>query len=186
MTEFTRLLGQWKAGDHEALNDLMRMAHGELAEIARYHMRGERSDHTLQTQALVNEAFLRLHGAKADTDDRRHFMRIASRVMRQVLVDHARKRHAAKRGSDPVRLTLSERLLDSDPDQAVDIVDLDRALTELAALDERKATIVEARFFGGLSIEETAVTLDISVATVKREWRFARAWLFDQLSGGDG
>ena len=145
-------------------------------------MAGERAGNSLQATALVNEAYLRLINAKdVAWHDRAHFLAVAARVMRRILVDHARARHYQKRGGDAVRVTLDEALVvASEPDQ--DFVALDEALTALAAVDARKSQVVELRFFGGLSLEETAEALKMSTDTVKRDWRFAKLWLLRELS----
>ena len=182
----TALLRAWGGGDREAGERLMPLVYRELRRQAARYLRRERRDHTLPATALVHEAFLRLVGDQAPWANRGHFFGVAARVMRQVLVDHARRHGAAKRGGGWARVSLegqaAARLA---PDGKTDLVALDRALEELAALDAGKARVVELRFFGGLSIEETAETLGISTSTVSREWRMARAWLHRQIVAGE-
>jgi len=170
------LLNKWRSGDQEALQALIPLVYQELRRIAQHHLRQERPDHTLQSTALVHEAYLRLmKQGPAEVENRGHFMAVASRLMRQILVDHARGHRAAKRGGG-LKLELKEDMgLQSAP--SVDLVTLDNALNELARLDPQQNRIVEMRFFGGLSIEETADVIGISRTTVKREWATARAWL---------
>jgi RNA polymerase sigma factor (TIGR02999 family) len=170
------LLVRWRAGDQEALQALIPLVYQELRQIAQHHLRQERSDHTLQSTALVHEAYLRLtkQGA-ADIEDRAHFLAVASRLMRQILVDHARKHRAAKRGGG-LKLELNDAMA-FQQEQNVDLIALDKALNELALLDPQQSRIVEMRFFGGLSIEDTAQIIGVSRTTVKREWATARAWL---------
>ena len=154
-----------------------------MRRLARGYMRRERRGHTLQTTALVNEAFLRLTDARrVRWQDRAHFLGISARLMRRVLVDHARSRDYLKRGGGARRMTLNEGLARS-PDAAVDVVALDRALSALAAVDARKGRIVELRYFGGLTVEETAEVLGVSSDTVKRDWRLAKLWLLRDLEG---
>ena len=155
----------------------------ELRRLARSYMRRERPGHTLQTTALVNEAFLRLTDARGVRwQDRAHFLAIAARLMRRVLVDHARSRGYRKRGGGAERVTLDEGLAAA-PEPEVDVVALDRALQSLAEVDARKSRVIELRFFGGLSVEETAEVLHVSTDTVKRDWRLARLWLLRELEG---
>ncbi|MEO7997756.1 MAG: ECF-type sigma factor [Gemmatimonadaceae bacterium] len=178
----TRLLADARGGNRDALDALLPLLYSELHQIAERHMSGEREDHTLQPTALVNEAVLRLIGGQSlPYEDRTHFLRAASRAMRHVLVDHANARNAAKRSAG-LRVTLDEQLV-SAPTSGIDILVLDDALTRLAAADARCAQVVELRFFGGLSVEETAVALETSPATVKRDWQFARRWLAVELKG---
>jgi RNA polymerase sigma factor (TIGR02999 family) len=180
--DITRLLRAWREGDRAALDELTPLIYEELRRRAAEQLRRERRGHTLQATALVHEAFIRLAGQQTpEWRDRAHFFAIASRVMRQVLVDHARARHAKKRGDGATRLSLDEALLISQ-DHNRGLVALDDALTALAAQDEAKARLVEMRFFGGLSIEDTAEVLGLSPATVKRHWSFARAWLHKQIA----
>jgi len=180
--EVTELLAAWSGGDRTALDRLMPIVQSELRRLARSYLRGERSNHTLQTTALVNEAYLRLVGQqRVEWQDRAHFFGIAAQMMRRILVDHARRKQSQKRGADATRVSLNEEI-DAGPDAGVDVLALDEALEALGKLDARQARVVELRFFGGLSVEETAAALDISTATVKREWVTARAWLFRRLS----
>jgi RNA polymerase sigma factor (TIGR02999 family) len=180
--DVTRLLIDWRGGDDRALERLMPLVYEDLRDRAAAYLARERSDHTLQPTALVHEAFVRLVGQNSvDWQNRAHFLAVTARVMRQVLIDHARSRNAAKRGGK--RITLSNDLVMDEP-KNVDVVALDAALVELEKLDERQARVVELRFFGGLSIEETSEVLGISPATVKREWRMARAWLHATLAAG--
>lgn len=165
---------------------MVNVVYPELKAIASRQMAGERRNHTLQPTALVNEAYMRLSGLNAiDWQDRTHFVRVAARLMREILVDHARRRNASKRdGGERVTLTnLDFADAHGDP---IDVVGLDRALTLLESLDEDKGRVVELRYFGGLTVEETAHALDISPATVKRHWQAARVWLYEALGGADG
>lgn len=179
--DVTRLLKAWSSGDRQALDDLMPVVYAEVRKLARSYLRRERSDHTLQATALVNEAYMRLVDQReVHWQNRAHFFGIAAQMMRRILVDHARMRKREKRGSgeDPVLL---DEALEVASDRNLDVVALDDALTALADLDSRQAKIVELRFFGGLSIEETAEVTQLSPATVKREWAGARAWLRREL-----
>jgi RNA polymerase sigma factor (TIGR02999 family) len=180
--EVTRLLHQISGGDASAVERLVPMIYAELRQIAERAMRHERSDHTLQPTALVHEAFLRLVG-KPDLswESRAHFLNIAAQAMRRVLLMHARERRAGKRGGGLDRVTLDEQLMGS-AERGVDLIGLDESLERLAAVFPRKARVVELRFFAGLGIEETARVLEISPATVKREWDFARAWIRRDLA----
>ena len=180
----TRLLRAWSEGDQAALNELVPLVEKELHRLARAYMVRERQGHTLQATALVNEVFLRLaHGANPDWKDRSHFVGIAARLMRQVLVDHARTRGYRKRGGGAQRVSLDDKALPIAPEPDVDVLAVDRALDALAKIDARKSQVVELRFFGGLSVEETAEVLGISAETVKRDWRFAKLWLSRELQG---
>jgi RNA polymerase sigma-70 factor (ECF subfamily) len=178
------LLLKWGQGDETALGRLIPLVQRELHQIARRCMAGERAGHSLQATVLVNEAYLRLINAKdVPWQDRAHFLAVAARVMRRILVDHARARHYQKRGGEAVRVTLDKALVvASEPDQ--DFVALDEALTALAAVDARKSQVVEMRFFGGLTIDETAAALQVSRDTVKRDWNMAKLWLLRELRGG--
>jgi RNA polymerase sigma factor (TIGR02999 family) len=170
------LLIKWRAGDQEALQVLIPLVYQELRRIAQHHLRQERSDHTLQSTALVHEAYLRLmKQGPAGIENRAHFIAVASRLMRQILVDHARRHRAAKRGGG-LKLELNDAM-SFQKARNVDLISLDNALNELARLDPQQGRIVEMRFFGGLSIEDTAEIIGISQTTVKREWATARAWL---------
>ena len=182
--EVTRLLVAWGEGDRAALDRLMPLVHAELRRLARHYVSRERPGHTLQTTALVNEAYLRLVEQEGMRwENRAHFFGIAARLMRQILVDHARGRQAAKRGGGQCRLSLSRAdRLASRPD--VNLLALDEALGRLEAIDPQKSRVVELRYFGGLGIEETAEVMGVSPATVNRDWSMARAWLRGEL--GDG
>jgi RNA polymerase sigma factor (TIGR02999 family) len=167
-----------------AFDQLIPVVHGELRRLAQIHMRGERPGRTLQPTALVNEVYLRLAGLQAiGWRDRAHFFAMASRLMRRVLVDAARARGADKRGRSIVKVSIDEaRGVDSRQDEEPDLLALDEALTALEVADERKARVVELRFFGGLTVEETAAVLDLSVETIARDWRFAKLWLRREIS----
>jgi len=180
----TRLLLAWSDGDKSAMDQLMPLVYGELRRLAKQHMRRERAGHTLQTTALIHEAYLRLIDAsQVRLENRRHFFAVASRLMRQALVDLARERGSLKRGGAAERVSLDEALtVSSQRDD--EFLALDEALCALAEFDARKSKVVEMRFFGGLSVEETAEALDVSVETVHRDWRLARSWLLRKLRGG--
>jgi RNA polymerase sigma factor (TIGR02999 family) len=179
----TALLARWRAGDQDAADRLMTLVYEELHRVAAREMRREHKGHTLQTTALVHEAYLRIcQSATIDWNDRAHFFAVAATQLRRVLVDHARRRRSEKRGGDVVRLSL----LDSDGGSIeIDerMLAVDEALARLELLDQRAARVVELRFFGGLREAEAAEALGISVATLKRDWEFARAWLVAQLTG---
>lgn len=180
--EVTALLVNWSNGDSRALDELMPLVYGELRRLARAYLRRERATHTLQSTALVNEAFLRLVNQQdVQWRSRAHFFGIAAQMIRRILVDHARAAQAEKRGSGAIRIELDDHLAVSRQSD-LDLVGLDDALAKLAALDERQARIVELRFFTGLSVEETAEVTQLSTATVKREWSSARAWLFREMT----
>jgi RNA polymerase sigma factor (TIGR02999 family) len=181
LNEITQMLRKWSEGDRAALDQLMPVVHQELRKLADSYLRSERPDHTLQPTALINEAYLRL--VKQDFPEwqsRKHFYGVAAQLMRQILVEHARARGAAKRDGG-LKLSLDEAPTFSQ-DQATYLVALDDALTALAKFDERKARVVELRYFGGYSVEEVAIALDISVATVGREMRMAQAWLHREMA----
>ena len=179
----TELLRAWSDGDDGALERLTPLVAAELRRLARAHMRRERRGHTLQTTALMNEAFLKLTDARqVRWQDRAHFLGIAARLMRRVLVDHARSRGYVKRGGGARRVTLDEGLV-AGGEPPLDVVALDRALEALAAIDARKARLIDLRFFGGLGVEETAEVLQVSPDTVKRDWRIAKLWLLRELAG---
>lgn len=180
--DITVLLIAWGSGDALALEKLTPLVYEELRRLARSHMRRERGNHTLQTTGLVHEAFVRLvDHDRVSYRDRLHFFGAAANAMRRVLVDYARSRRSAKRGGEAIQLTLDEA---SDvPDKCVELLLIHDCLDRLSMLDERQSRIVELRFFGGLSIEETAELEGISPMTVKREWAVARAWLFREISG---
>jgi RNA polymerase sigma factor (TIGR02999 family) len=179
----SELLRSWSDGDDDALQQLIPLVERELRRLARAYMGRERRGHTLQTTALVNEAFLKLTDARrVRWQDRAHFLGISARLMRRVLVDHARRRGYLKRGGDVQRVTLHEGLVTS-AEPALDVVALDGALEALAKVDVRKSRIIELRFFGGLSVEETAEVLHVSADTIKRDWRLAKLWLLRELEG---
>ena len=170
----------WSGGDDSALQRLMPVVHAELRRLARREMRRERDGHTLQTTALVNEAYLRLIDVSGVTwNDRVHFFAMSARLMRRILVDHARARRYQKRGGGAQAVPFDEALVIDEP--RGDLVALDDALSSLATLDARKGQVVELRFFGGLSNEETAAALGVSEGTVRRDWRLAKAWLLNEL-----
>jgi RNA polymerase sigma-70 factor (ECF subfamily) len=177
----SQLLTDWTGGDEAAVDKLFPAVYNELRRLASKYMRHERPGHTLQTTALVHEAYVRLvKGQDTPWTNRIHFFAIAARVMRQILVDHARTRHYAKREGSAVRLSIDDVALISE-ERSDDLVALDEALKELAILDERQSKIVELRYFGGLTIEETAQFLKVSTGTVRSDWRLAKAWLSRQL-----
>lgn len=180
----TELLVRWKAGDKQALENVIPLVYRELREMARYHLARERPEHTLQSAALVHEAYVRLAEQRPfDAENRAHFLAIASRLMRQILVDHARSHRAAKRGADcTIEL---EGAAEVPQVRGKELIALDDALNSLALLDDRQGRIVEMKFFGGLSAEEIAEVMDISVSTVKREWSVAKAWLSRELKRGE-
>lgn len=177
----TKLLLAWSEGQDSALDKLLPVVYQELRRLARRYMYGERADHTLQTTALVNEAYLRLiDSRRVRWQNRTHFFAISAQLMRRILVDFARSRRYQKRGGGVQKVTLDEDLIMS-PKQGRDLVALDGALEALAATDARKARVVELRFFGGLSVEETAAVLKVSPDTVLRDWRLAKAWLAREM-----
>lgn len=184
--EVTQLLLDWRDGRREALDELMPLVYAELRRLASSALYSESSGHTLHTTALVHEAYVRLVGANVDWEGSGHFMRVAARAMRRILVDHARKRKSQKRGggATPISLDTLQGVLpaNSRPD---DVIELDEALERLIALEERKGRAVELHYFGGLSYDEIAETLEVSAATVHRDLRMARAWLFKELRGDD-
>jgi RNA polymerase sigma factor (TIGR02999 family) len=180
------LLARWRGGDQQALQELIPLVYRELHAVAHRYLRNERPGHTLQSTALVHEAYLRLMGqSPAQTQDRAHFIAVAARLMRQILVDYSRNRRAAKRGADQ-KVLLSEFPDVPQKQQGMDVVALDDALNALAQRDEQQVKIVELRYFGGLTLEETAEVLRISPATVKRDWNVARAWLAREMQRGSG
>ena len=180
--EVTQLLVAWSNGDSAARDALMPLVHDELRRLAHRYMDRERGNHTLQTSALVNEAYLRLIDQKdVHWQNRAHFFGIAARIMRRILVDYARKRGFAKRGGNLQPVTFDEAMIVS-PERAAEVVALDDALNCLAELDQRKSQIIELRFFGGLSVEETAEVLGVSAGTVMRDWTFAKAWLRREIT----
>ena len=180
--EITQLLKDWSSGDQTALDKLMPLVYEELHQLAHQYMRREQPGHLLQTSALINEAYLRLvDQQETHWENRAHFFGIAARLIRQILVDEARKRNAAKRGGGDIQVSLMEAA-NASQQQAANVIALDEALQNLAVVDSRQSEIVELRFFGGLSIEETAQVLNVSPGTVMRDWTFARAWLRNEMS----
>jgi RNA polymerase sigma factor (TIGR02999 family) len=179
--EVTQLLVQLNKGDRSALDSLLPLVYDELRRLADRYLRRERSDHTLQATALVNEAYLRLVDQNVPWQNRAHFFGVAAEMMRRILVDHARGHQAQKRGSGGIKLSLDEAINMSD-ERATDLIALDDALNALAEFDPQKSRIVELRFFAGLSIEETAKVLGVGTATVIRQWRMAKAWLYHEVS----
>ena len=181
--QISELLQSWSQGDQSAIEKLVPLVYDELHRLAKRYMSDERPQHTLQTTALVNEAYLRLvHSSHASWEGRTHFFGVCAQVMRRILVDWARSRRALKRRGDASALDLNEALAAAkQPDS--DLVAIDDALTALAAIDRRKGQVVELRFFGGLSVQETAEILKISPETVQRDWKFAKSWLRRELSG---
>lgn len=181
--EVTRLLAAWGQGDRMALEELTRLVYQELRRLAHRYMAGQRADHTLQTTALVNEAYLRLANQdQPNFANRSHFLAVAAKAMRQILVDHAKAALRDKRGAGARAVELDEAALLS-PEPTRELLDLNEALEKLAVLDARKAQVVELQYFGGLKQEEIAEVLKISVVTVRRDWIFSRAWLYAELRG---
>ncbi len=177
----TELLSDWQQGDQSALNKLTPLVYDELRRIAHRYVQRENYGHTLETTALVNEAYLRLAGQKKiDWQNRSHFFAFTAQVMRHILIDHARRRHYAKHGGDVQRVSLAEAEAMSH-ERARELVAMDEALDELAEFDMRKSRVVELRYFGGLDLEETAQIMEVSVMTVRRDWRAAKAWLFRRM-----
>jgi len=180
--EVTQLLQAWSEGDEQALGRLIPLVHKELHRLARRYMAGESPGHTLQTTALVNEAYLRLVDVKnVSWQNRAHFFGVSAQLMRRILVDLARSRHAVKRGGHANTLSFEEALIVS-PERSADVVALDDALNVLASIDPRRSRVVELRFFGGLSVAEAAEVLKISPETVMHDWKLAKAWLLRELS----
>ncbi len=183
-TEVTQLLIAWSDGDSEALDRLIPLVYQELRQLARHHMRKERAGHTLETTALIHEAYLRLIDAKqVQIKNRAHFFGVSARLMRQILVDAARARGYEKRGGGAQQVSLDAVLTVTQKPEA-DLLAIDEALSALATLDLRKSQVVEMRFFGGLTEAEIATVLDVSIETVKRDWRLAKSWLRMKLDGG--
>jgi RNA polymerase sigma factor (TIGR02999 family) len=180
----TALLVAWSKGDERALEELTPLVYDELRRLARSYMRQERSGHTLQSTALVHEAFLRLIDQRVQWNSRAHFFGIAAQLMRRILVDHAKAQSAAKRGAGALRIELDEGLATT-PHRDVNLLALDEALERLTKVDPQRSRIVELRFFGGLSNEESAEVLGVSPATIQRQWTGARAWLFHELSSAE-
>lgn len=181
--EVTELLLAWNSGDPNALEKLMPVVYAELHRLAHHYMGGERTEHILQTTALVNEAYLRLiDSSRVQWQNRAHFFAVSSQLMRRVLVDFARSRNYQKRGADAQQVSLDEALVFTS-ERSADLLALDAALNNLASVDERAARVVELRFFGGLTVEEAAEVLSVSPETIKRDWSFAKVWLLRELSG---
>jgi RNA polymerase sigma-70 factor, ECF subfamily len=181
----TRLLQEWQGGDAQALERLIPLVYDELHTLASRYLSRERRDHTLQPTALVNEAYMRLAGSDSEWQNRAHFFGVAAKVMRRILVDHARRDRRVKRGGGAAHLLLDD--LDvpaaATPVDAIDAYALDQALSRLEALDPHQGRIVELRYFGGMTIEEAATVMGLSTATIKRDWAVARAWLYRELTG---
>jgi len=180
----SELLIQWRNGDRKALEAILPLVYDELRRLARSNLRQQRRNHTLQTTALVHEAYLRLAGETSlQVESRAHFLGIAAQLMRWILVDYERNRRAEKRGAGLTRITLDQSI--ASPQRDMDLLVLDEALDRLAKLDSQQSQIIELRYFGGLSIEDTSEFLGISPATVKRSWASARAWLLREMSQGE-
>jgi len=181
----TQLLQQWSHGDDSALAELTPLVYEELRRLAHHYMEGQRPDHTLQTTALVNEAYLRLADqTNPNWQSRAHFFAVAARAMRGILVNYAKSNQAQKRGGGAARIELDEAAILS-PEQSKEIVDLHEALERLATLNSRKARVVELKYFGGLNHDEIAEVMKISTVTVRRDWMFAKTWLYDELQNAD-
>jgi RNA polymerase sigma-70 factor, ECF subfamily len=181
----TQLLQQWSRGDNAALTELTPLVYEELRRLAHHYMQGERPNHTLQTTALVNEAYLRLADqTNPNWQSRAHFFAVAARAMRGILVNYAKSNRAQKRGGGAARIELDEAAILS-PEQSKEIVDLHEALERLATLNSRKARVVELKYFGGLNHDEIAEVMKISTVTVRRDWMFAKTWLYDELHNAD-
>jgi len=179
----TVLLREWSEGKREALDELLPLVYKELHKQARRYLRKERSDHTLQTTALIHEAYLKLIDQRSvEWESRTHFFAIAAQMMRRILVDHARTKHRDKRSGDDVKLPLDEAIMVTANETDVDLIALDEALNRLEAVDEQQARVVELRYFSGLSLEETAAALKISRATAARDWAMAKSWLHRELT----
>lgn len=182
--EITELLIDWSRGEKDALEQLMPLVYQELHQIARRHLRRESPERTLQTTALVHEAYLKLvDQTRANWQNRAQFFGVAANIMRRILIDHARKRVRSKRGGGAVKISLDDGAIDVSDERADELIALDEALQKLSAQDAEKARLVELRYFGGLSIEETAEVLDVSTATVVRQWRIVKAWLYKEIIG---
>lgn len=178
--EVTALLTAWRDGDEKAVAGLMRVVYGELRQMAKNVFRHERQGHTLQTTALIHEVYLRLVDAKIEWQNSAHFFGVAAQAMRRLLVDHARKKKSAKRGGAEARVSLIQAD-ESSRESQLDVLALNDALLQLAAIDPRSSKIVELRYFGGLTLEETAKVIGVSVATVKNDWNVAKSWLYRKL-----
>ena len=180
--DVTQLLIAWGSGDPKALDELMPLVYNDLRRLAKRYIRGQRDGHTLQTTALVNEAYLRLiDSSRVNWHDRNHFYAISAGLIRRILIDFARAKNSLKRGGGQIKITLDEQI-DVPSEKAADLIALDEALENLAKLNSRQSQIVELRYFGGLSEEEIAETLKISARTVRRDWNVARAWLYRELN----
>ena len=180
--EVTQLLAEWSSGDESALGELLPLVEKELHRLAHHYMSRERPGHTLQTTALINEAYLRLvHGKQKHFQNRAHFFAVAANLMRQIMVDHARARQSAKRGGGVVKVSLDEGAVVSD-ERAAELIALDEALHELMRASPRQGRVVELRYFGGLSVEETAEVLKLHPNTILNDWREAKAWLYFVLN----
>ncbi len=182
--DVTKLLLKWSDGNKEALDELMPLVFRELHHIAHRYLRGERESHTLQTTALVNEAYLKfIDQSRVKWQNRAHFFGVAAQAMRRILVDHARRHLADKRGAGVETISIDAGFIDVSTEKASSLIELDAALNKLAELEPKRSRLVELRYFGGLSIPETAEVLGVSEATVIRQWRVARAWLYQEISG---
>jgi RNA polymerase sigma factor (TIGR02999 family) len=184
VSEVSRLLRAWNGGDRKALDDLLPLVYDELHRQAHRFLRRERRNHTLQTTALINEAYLRLvEQNRVNWQNREHFFAISANLMRRILVNYANARQREKRGGSAERVDFDESILIVDDKTGVDLLSLDEALTRLGKIDKQQEQIVELRYFSGLTIEETAEALDVSPATIKRDWRMTKAWLHRELTG---
>lgn len=182
--DVTQLLLKWSQGDKAAMEELLPMVYRELQKIAHRYLNKERGDHTLQTTALVHEAYLKLiDQTRVQWQNRAHFFGIAAQAMRRILVDNARQRLADKRGAGAEKISIDDKEIDISDEKASNLIELDFALKKLAELDPNKSRLVELRYFGGLSLEETAEVLGVSRPTVIRQWRLAKAWLYKEISG---
>ncbi len=182
--EITQRLIAWSSGDATALDELIPAVYQELRRMADRYLRLENPGHTLQPTALVHEAYLRLIDQQyVDWQNRAHFFGVAAQMMRRILVDHARAKHREKRGGEAIRLSLDD-VINLSHERAADLIALDEALNTLAAVDERKSHVVEMRYFGGLSVAETARAMGVSPDTVMRDWKMAKAWLYQEIKGG--
>lgn len=182
--DVTHWLSEWSSGRREAIDQLLPLVYSELRQIAARHLRNERPGHTLQPTDLVHEGFLRLVRQNVSWQNRAHFFGIASEIMRRLLVDHARRKLAEKRGGGAETIAIDESI-GWGGERGLDLIRLDDALSSLADLDPRQSKVIELRFFGGLSVEETAEVIGVSARTVKREWRIARAWLLREMGGAE-
>lgn len=184
--DVTQLLLKWSQGDKAAMEELLPMVYRELQKIAHRYLNKERGEHTLQTTALVHEAYLKLiDQTRVQWQNRAHFFGIAAQAMRRILVDNARQRLADKRGAGAEKISIDDKEIDISDEKASNLIELDFALKKLAELDPNKSRLVELRYFGGLSLEETAEVLGVSRPTVIRQWRLAKAWLYKEISGGE-